>query len=55
MLILDDALSELDLSRRKRLISAVQNMQTIITCTEAESIPEYEKYNNIKINNGEVI
>lgn len=55
VLILDDALSELDLSRRKRLISAVQNMQTIITCTEAESIPEYEKYNNIKINNGEVI
>ncbi|MBO4323705.1 MAG: DNA replication/repair protein RecF [Clostridia bacterium] len=55
VLILDDALSELDLSRRQRLMAAVEKMQTIITCTEPEGIPNYEKYNNIKIKNGEII
>ncbi len=34
VLILDDALSELDAGRRKRLLERVKGIQTIITCTE---------------------
>ncbi len=37
VLILDDALSELDASRRKRLLERVNGIQTIITCTELTS------------------
>lgn len=55
VLILDDAYSELDKTRRKNLMNAAKKMQTIITCTEKESIPEYEKYNNITISGGKII
>ncbi len=54
VLILDDAMSELDSSRRERLIERVKNIQTIITCTEPEVIPGYEKYNNIRICDGKI-
>ena len=55
MLILDDAMSELDKNRRKNLMSAAKKMQTIITCTEPDCIPDFELYNNIKINHGKII
>ena len=55
VLILDDALSELQKSRREKLLSAAEKMQTIITCTEPETIENYKKYNNIIIKNGEII
>lgn len=55
VLILDDAMSELDKNRRKNLMSAAKKMQTIITCTEPDCIPDFELYNNIKINNGKII
>ncbi len=54
VLILDDAMSELDRSRRLRLIERVKGMQTIITCTEPDCIPDYEKYNNIRIEGGKI-
>ena len=34
VLILDDVLSELDASRQKKLLSAVEHIQTIFTATE---------------------
>lgn len=36
--ILDDAMSELDKKRQKRLLSMLDGIQTIITCTDAEDI-----------------
>ena len=44
MLILDDALSELDKNRRERLLQKVNNLQTIITCTD------FFEYDSIKGN-----
>ena len=55
VLILDDAMSELDKKRRQRLISCVKRMQTIITCTEPDCVPNYENYNNIEIEEGKVL
>ena len=46
VLILDDALSELDIKRRNRLIDLISGFQTIITLTE---IPEELKGVNAKI------
>ncbi len=54
VLILDDAMSELDKQRRGRLIDRISGMQTIITCTEPDCIPSYEKYNNIRIKGGKI-
>lgn len=37
VLILDDAFSELDKTRRRNLMNAIKDMQIIITCTEPEN------------------
>lgn len=55
VLILDDAMSELDKKRRSRLIVYVKKMQTIITCTEPECVPNFESYNNIVVEDGKLI
>lgn len=55
VLILDDAMSELDKKRRIRLIDYVKKMQTIITCTEPDCVPDYQKYNNIEIDGGQIV
>lgn len=55
VLILDDAMSELDRSRRERLIKAVEKFQTIITCTEPDCIPDFKRYNNIVVSGGKII
>ena len=53
ILILDDALSELDKNRRKKIIDKLQGFQTIITLTELTSELEVlENLNVIIINNG---
>lgn len=36
MLLLDDVLSELDSSRQNQLLDAIQDIQTMITCTGLE-------------------
>lgn len=36
LLILDDAMSELDVNRRKRLLKRIGGIQTIITCTKVD-------------------
>lgn len=55
VLILDDAMSELDRKRREKLIARVKKMQTIITCTEPDCVPGYENFNNIRIRNGKIV
>ncbi|GHV01098.1 DNA replication and repair protein RecF [Clostridia bacterium] len=39
VLLLDDVLSELDLSRQKQLLERIQKVQTILTCTHLELKP----------------
>lgn len=51
VLLLDDVLSELDVNRRTKLLSVINNYQTIITCTEYESDI---KGNVLKVNNGRI-
>lgn len=48
VLLLDDVLSELDINRQKYIISAIENVQTIITCTNIEDIKKYIS-NNAKV------
>jgi DNA replication and repair protein RecF len=54
-LILDDALSELDKSRRKKLLERVSGMQTIITCTDfTDELPIDAKVKYFDIENGNI-
>lgn len=41
VLLLDDVLSELDLSRQKYILNSINNVQTIVTCTGIENIKNY--------------
>lgn len=49
VLLLDDVLSELDKSRRNKLLEMSASLQTIITCTEFEENTPHSLY---KVNNG---
>ncbi len=55
VLILDDALSELDSTRRERLLSTLQNLQTIITLTDLGTEFDNKNVNIIKVENGKII
>lgn len=56
VLILDDALSELDGERRNRLLSRISNIQTIITCTDFDfDISKFEVIKIMKIKGGEIV
>lgn len=52
ILLLDDVFSELDKSRRAKLLEFAQNYQTIITCTDIDKINTNCKV--IKIKNGNI-
>ncbi len=54
VLILDDAMSELDKVRKKRLIDMLSGIQTIITCTDAEELSDYDAKIFI-VENGKVV
>ncbi len=55
ILILDDALSELDGKRRKKLIEKLKGFQTIITLTELpDELKNLDGANVIKISNGKI-
>lgn len=43
VLLLDDVLSELDLSRQKYILNSFSDVQTIITCTDIDGIKQYLK------------
>ncbi len=40
VLLLDDVMSELDISRQKRLLSEIKGIQTVITCTGLEELTD---------------
>ena len=44
VLLLDDVMSELDLTRRTRLLDEIRGVQTIITCTDESDLAQREKY-----------
>ena len=54
ILILDDVMSELDLPRRKKLVSRIDGKQTIITCTHAERVLYGKDAKKIRIVDGHV-
>ena len=54
ILILDDALSELDSVRRTSLIGMLSGVQTIITCTDAEKT-FFENAKRFNIENGKIL
>ncbi len=57
ILLLDDVLSELDDSRKKYILSSINNIQTIITCTGNDNIDEYldSKAKIFKVTNGKIL
>ncbi len=44
VLLLDDVMSELDLTRRTRLLDEIHGVQTLITCTDESDLNAQEKY-----------
>ena len=42
ILLLDDVMSELDMTRRVRLLKEIENVQTFITCTDQSDLEECE-------------
>jgi DNA replication and repair protein RecF len=55
VLILDDVLSELDKNRQRKLIGAVEKMQTLFTATGLDRTVFKDKtFNRIVIENGKV-
>lgn len=55
ILILDDVLSELDKKRQRKLISAVEHLQTIFTATGLDrSIFKNKQFNRLIVENGKV-
>lgn len=56
VLLLDDVLSELDSNRQKHLLSSIENVQTIITCTGLDEFVENRFHINsvYKVTNGTI-
>ncbi len=55
VLILDDAMSELDKGRQKRLLERIKNVQTIITCTHIdEEVFKGIDYKKFEIESGSI-
>ncbi|MDE7181669.1 MAG: DNA replication/repair protein RecF [Clostridia bacterium] len=52
VLILDDVMSELDLPRRKKLVSRTGGLQTLLTCTHAERVLYGREVNKIRVDGG---
>ena len=56
VLILDDAMSELDRFRQKKLLAYICNVQTIITCTHVDdSVFAGARYRLFEVNDGKII
>ena len=53
-LLLDDALSELDFSRRKRVLEMAEGLQTIITCTEADDAFSGKEARRFSVRGGKI-
>lgn len=57
ILLLDDVLSELDLSRQKKLLARLNDFQTLLTCTHIEDalLESVKDINIFKVNNGTIL
>ncbi len=44
ILLLDDVMSELDLTRRTHLLDEIRGVQTLITCTDESDLAQQDKY-----------
>jgi DNA replication and repair protein RecF len=54
ILVLDDVMSELDLRRRKKLLTCISDVQTILTCTHTERVLYGADCRKIRIENGTI-
>ncbi len=54
VLLLDDVLSELDISRRSALLRATNNIQTLLTCTDFTEKTDFD-YKKIIVSNGKIV
>lgn len=57
VLLLDDVLSELDINRKKYILSTIKDIQTVITCTGIEDLREYldDKAKVFIVSNGQIL
>lgn len=55
VLVLDDVMSELDMTRRKKLLQCIEEVQTMLTCTHAERVLYGKECNKIHIEDGRVL
>ena len=54
VLLLDDALSELDEGRRGRIVDKIAGLQTVITCTEADELVEKRASKRFTVSGGKI-
>ncbi len=55
ILVLDDVMSELDMTRRKKLLQCIEGVQTMLTCTHTERVLYGKACNKIHIENGRIL
>ncbi|OPJ59929.1 DNA replication/repair protein RecF [Clostridium chromiireducens] len=57
VLLLDDVLSELDVNRKKYILSSIRDIQTIITCTGVDDLGNYLDYRSkiFTVSNGKIL
>ena len=55
ILVLDDVMSELDMTRRKKLLQCIEGVQTMLTCTHTERVLYGAECNKIRIENGHIL
>lgn len=57
VLLLDDVLSELDLNRKKYILSTISGIQTIITCTGIDDLKDYldDEAKIFNVSNGQIL
>ena len=54
LLLLDDVLSELDAGRRMRLLSRIEGVQTLLTCTDLSDLSGARPEAVLRVHNGEI-
>ena len=54
LLLLDDVLSELDPERRRRLLSRIAHVQTLLTCTDLSDLSGARPAAILRVHNGEI-
>ena len=55
VILLDDAMSELDKNRQNYILNKIKGIQVFITCCDEENFSSLENGNIIRIKNGEII